>query len=183
MTTSRDDDALSWAGDDDPTLTPPIQAGRADAGAPAAAPVETPARAPQPETPARAPQPEALTVLEQAELAEDAKVEAELIEAEKASAPLSSLALITLGILGGIYLLYTIGWAIVVARTTVTFFPLDSVFLEICFRIGQFLSIAAAPLWFASTLLLTQKRAWRSRLGWLLLGVFVLVPWPFIQGA
>ena len=174
MTTSRDDDALSWAGDDDPTLTPPIQAGRADAGAPAAAPVETPARAPQPE---------ALTVLEQAELAEDAKVEAELKEAEKASAPLSSLALITLGILGGIYLLYTIGWAIVVARTTVTFFPLDSVFLEICFRIGQFLSIAAAPLWFASTLLLTQKRAWRSRLGWLLLGVFVLVPWPFIQGA
>jgi hypothetical protein len=179
MTTSRDDDALSWAGDDDPTLTPPIQAGRADtsgadAGTPAAAPVETPARAPQPE---------ALTVLEQAELAEDAKVEAELIEAEKATAPLSSLALITLGILGGMYLLYTIGWAIVVARTTVTFFPLDSVFLEICFRIGQFLSIAAAPLWFASTLLLTQKRPWRSRLGWLLLGVFVLVPWPFIQGA
>jgi hypothetical protein len=179
MTTSRDDDALSWAGDDDPTLTPPIQAGKPeagwpDAGTPGAVPVEPPARAPQAE---------ALTVLEQAELAEDAKVEAELLQAEKATAPLSSLALITLGILGGIYLLYTVGWAIVVARTTVTFFPLDSVFLEICFRIGQFLSIAAAPLWFASTLLLTQKRAWRSRLGWLLLGVFVLVPWPFIQGA
>jgi hypothetical protein len=126
---------------------------------------------------------EAPTVLEQAELAEDAEVEAELAAAQKASAQLSSAALITLGIVGGIYLLYTIGWAIVVARTTVTFFPLDSVFLEVCFRIGQFLSIAAAPLWFVSTLLLTQRRTWRSRLGWLLLGVFVLVPWPFIQGA
>lgn len=168
MTTSRDDDALHWAGDDDPTLTPPIQAGTAPAAASSAAPT----------APA-----EAHTVLEQAELAEDAKVEAELAAAEKASAQLSSAALITLGILGGVYLLYTIGWAIVVARTTVTFFPLDSLFLEVCFRIGQFLSIAAAPLWFVSALLLTQKRTWRSRLGWLLLGVFVLVPWPFIQGA
>lgn len=164
--TSRNDDALSWAGDDDPTLTPPIQSGEAAAV-----------------TPANTEQPEAATVLEQAELAEDAEVEAELAAAEKASAQLSSAALITLGILGGVYLLFTIGWGIVVARTTVTFFPLDSLFLEICFRIGQFLSIAAAPLWFVSTLLLTQKRTWRSRLGWLLLGVFVLVPWPFIQGA
>ncbi|MDN4639375.1 DNA polymerase III subunit gamma/tau [Agreia sp. PsM10] len=169
MTTSRDDDALHWAGDDDPTLTPPIQAGTAPAAAPAPAATTAPAQDP--------------TVLEQAELAEDARVEAELAAAEKASAQLSSAALITLGILGGIYLLYTIGWAIVVARTTVTFFPLDSLFLEVCFRIGQFLSIAAAPLWFVSALLLTQKRTWRSRLGWLLLGVFVLVPWPFIQGA
>ena len=160
MTTSRDDDALHWAGDDDPTLTPPIQA-----------------------APAAAERVEALSVLEVAELAEDAQVEAELAAAEKASAQLSSAVLITLGIIGGVYLLYTIGWAIVVARTTVTFFPLDSLFLEICFRIGQFLSIAAAPLWFVSTLLLTQKRTWRSRLGWLLLGAFVLVPWPFIQGA
>ena len=172
MTTSRDDDALHWAGDDDPTLTPPIQAGTAPA---APSPTATSAA---PTAPA-----EAHTVLEQAELAEDAEVEAELAAAEKASAQLSSAALITLGILGGVYLLYTIGWAIVVARTTVTFFPLDSLFLEVCFRIGQFLSIAAAPLWFVSTLLLTQKRTWRSRLGWLLLGVFVLVPWPFIQGA
>jgi hypothetical protein len=170
MTTSRDDDALHWAGDDDPTLTPPIQAGT-EAGA---------ADAPAPAPAARV---EAPTVLEQAELAEDALVEAELAAAEKASAQLSSAALITLGIIGGIYLLYTIGWAIVVARTTVTFFPLDSLFLEVCFRIGQFLSIAAAPLWFVSALLLTQKRPWRSRLGWLLLGAFVLVPWPFIQGA
>jgi hypothetical protein len=172
MTTSRDDDALHWAGDDDPTLTPPIQAGAATGTADAPAPVAAPG-----------PRLESPTVLEQAELAEDAKVEAELAAAEKASAQLSSAALITLGIIGGIYLLYTIGWAIVVARTTVTFFPLDSLFLEVCFRIGQFLSIAAAPLWFVSTLLLTQKRAWRSRLGWLLLGAFVLVPWPFIQGA
>jgi hypothetical protein len=168
MTTSRDDDALHWAGDDDPTLTPPIQAGTAAASGTTDVP---------------APRVEAPTVLEQAELAEDARVEAELSAAQKASAQLSSAALITLGIIGGIYLLYTIGWAIVVARTTVTFFPLDSLFLEVCFKIGQFLSIAAAPLWFVSTLLLTQKRAWRSRLGWLLLGAFVLVPWPFIQGA
>ena len=172
MTTSRDDDALHWAGDDDPTLTPPIQAGTVPA---APSPAATSAA---PTAPA-----EAHTVLEQAELAEDAEVEAELAAAEKASAQLSSAALITLGILGGVYLLYTIGWAIVVIRPAVTLFALDNVFLEISFRIGQILTVAAAPLWFVSVFLLTTRRSWRSRLGWLLLGVFVLVPWPFVQGA
>jgi hypothetical protein len=160
MTTSRDDDGLHWVGDDDPTLSPPIQAG--------VAPAE------QADTP---------TVLEQAELAEDATVEAELAAAEKASAQLSSAALITLGIVGGIYLLYTIGWGIVAIRPAVTLFELDNILLEISFRIGQVLTVAAAPLWFVSVFLLTARRSWRSRLGWLLLGVFVLVPWPFVQGA
>ena len=167
--TSRNDDALSWAGDDDPTLTPPIQSGSSGAVGPSGVDKDERAEVP--------------TVLEQAELVEDAKVEAELAAAEKASAQMSSAALITLGILGGVYLLYTIGWGIVAIRPAVTLFAIDNILLAISFRIGQILTVAAAPLWFVSVFLLTTRRSWRSRLGWLLLGLFVLVPWPFVQGA
>ncbi|CAD5993866.1 hypothetical protein [Agreia sp. COWG] len=172
MTTSRDDDALHWAGDNDPTLTPPIQAGAASTPAEPSSATDTHAAT-------RIEQP---TVLEQAELAEDDAVEQELARAEKASAQLSSAALITLGIVGGIYLLYTVGWGVHVARSVLPLFPVDNAFLLICYQVGRLLAVMAAPLWFVSTLLLTQKRSWRSRLGWLLLGVFVLVPWPFIVG-
>jgi hypothetical protein len=186
MTTDRHDEALSWAGDDDPTLAPPSrdEAGEPVASAspvvPATASAEPVEAEPVPveaePVPAGAGVP---TVLEQAELAEDAAVEAELAEAEKQSAPLSSIALIGYGILGGVYLLYTIGWIISVVRAPV---PDQVDFASLMNQFGQVLAIAAAPLWFISALLLTRRRSTRSSVGWLLLGAFVLVPWPFILG-
>jgi hypothetical protein len=197
MTTDREDDALSWAGDDDPTLSPPVQTGNEGAPDAVAVPRET-ADVPHAAAPAgpaaavEAARTEAApadqrahaksgvpTVLEQAELAEDAAAEAELAAAEKESAQLSSAALIGLGILGGVYLLYTIGWVISVMRAPA---PDQVDFTVLMNQFGQVLAIAAPPLWFISTLLLTKARSTRSRIGWLLLGAFVLVPWPFILG-
>jgi len=92
---------------------------------------------------------------------------------------LSSLQLVTFGILAGVYLLYTIGWIFVVTRT-----PGASPVLltSIMTQFGQFLAIAAAPLWFFTAFTLTRDRRPVARLTWLLLGVVVLVPLPFVLG-
>ena len=83
------------------------------------------------------------------------------------------------GVLAGIYLLFTVGWAFVVSRTVGS----SSVLLAtIMFQLGQFLAIAAAPLWFTATFTLTQGRRPAVRLTWLLIGAVVLLPVPFVLG-
>jgi hypothetical protein len=87
--------------------------------------------------------------------------------------------LVSLGILGGIYLLYTVGWFVSWQRFTyVAASPLD----EIAFSVQQALSLVAAPLWFIVVLVLTRDRKPTARLVWLLVGALVLVPWPFTLG-
>jgi len=91
----------------------------------------------------------------------------------------SSAVLVSLGILGGIYLLYTVGWFVSWQRFTyVAASPLD----EIAFSVQQALSLVAAPLWFIVVLVLTRDRKPTARLVWLLVGALVLVPWPFTLG-
>ena len=174
MSDPRDDDALAWAGDDDPTLAPegapapePVRADRS-AGAASAVPVGAAPVAPR------------RTVLDEAEDAEDLAVERELADAERASKQMGSASLVVLGILGGIYLLYTIGWIVSFSRYAM---PDTIDFSVVSFRITQALAVAASPLWFVATLLLTQKRHARYRFLWLVIGMIVLVPWPFLMGA
>ncbi|MFB2599198.1 hypothetical protein ACEXQE_15500 [Herbiconiux sp. P17] len=208
MSDRRDDDALAWAGDDDPTLAPvgsPIAddelddqtdettaAGPGTGSAPASAPVvasdraTAPAAAEAPSAPsgslapgAAATAPARRTVLDEAEDAEDRAVDKELADAEAASKQLSSPALIGMGILGGVYLLYTIGWIVSFSRYQT---PLTVDFSVVSYRITLALAIAATPLWFVGTLLLTQAKDIRFRFLWLVIGVLVLVPWPFLMG-
>jgi len=181
MSDRRDDDeALGWAGDDDPTLTPVgVPEARDTETVPdVAGPSTTARRAPSSEAAAPAPTGNK-TVLDEAEDAEDRAAEKELADAEAASAQLSSAALIGLGILGGIYLLYTIGWVISFTRYEVASELSLGVFTEL---IARTLAVAASPLWFVGTLLLTQSRDLRYRFLWLVIGVLVLVPWPFLMG-
>ena len=92
---------------------------------------------------------------------------------------MSAPVLVSLGILGGIYLLYTIGWVVSLGRFLYRF----TTELElIAFHTEQVLAIAAAPLWFTVTLLLTRDRMPAVRLIWLLVGALVLVPWSFVFG-
>jgi hypothetical protein len=87
--------------------------------------------------------------------------------------------LVSLGILAGIYLLYTVGWFISWQRLVYT----DPDALELAaFRIQQVLAILAPPLWFAFTLLFTRERKPTVRLLWLLIGAVLLVPWSFTFG-
>jgi hypothetical protein len=91
----------------------------------------------------------------------------------------SGAVLVSLGILGGIYLLYTIGWFVSWQRFVYT----DPNVLELAaFRIQQVLAVLAPPLWFVVTLLFTRDRKPAVRLVWLLIGALLLVPWSFTFG-
>ncbi len=168
-----DDDALSWAGEDDPTLS-----SHSDAASSSLAPgwkvvgepgsvVGDPAGS-------------------EAALADDAlggtSTEShsgprEAVTTTDAAAA-SSTALIVLGILGGIFLLYTVGWAVAAGRVASSATDIVGSFM---FTLGIWLAVAAPALWFAMTLWLTRSTS-RWRIVWLIVGVVVLVPVPFIAG-
>jgi len=91
---------------------------------------------------------------------------------------LGNAALIGLGVLGGVYLLFTIGWIVGGLRLQgVTSFtglvgPAASI-------PAVWLAVLAPAIWFASTLWLTRgSRTW-LRFAWLIAGAVLLVPWPF----
>lgn len=164
--TRRDDDALSWAGDDDPTLvsghaeTPVVAAAPAAAATPAAPPadarLDTDEAAPVDVAPAEAESPDD--------------------EPSDGTAPASSAALVSLGILGGIYLLYTIGWVVGGLRINAVagFIVAPTASLP-----AVIVAIFAPAVWFGVAYLLTRGRATWQRFAWLIAGAVLLVPWPF----
>ncbi|MDF2555823.1 MAG: polymerase subunit gamma/tau [Microbacterium sp.] len=188
MTTGRDDDALTWDGDDDPTL---------DVGATAEsdpAP-EAPARSSVPELPqgytavgrgsetvgadtavgkgseavGAADTPHAASVDEEAPVSGDAVAE---------SRSLGNGALVALGVLGGVYALYAIGWVIGGLRLQGR---AQYLVLDVMYQGSLWLAVLAPVLWFATTFLLTRRsRAW-VRFAWLAVGVVLLLPWPFVM--
>ncbi len=91
----------------------------------------------------------------------------------------SSLLLISYGILGGMYLLYTVGWLVVVLNGKLDI-PQKDTLHQIMYSVGEYLAIASPALWLLTVLLLTRKRKPLVRLLLLLLGVFLLIPWPFV---
>lgn len=164
MTRDPDDDALSWAGDDDPTLS----AGPAAAGADGDGEQHTLA-------PGWKVVGEPGTVRD-GEQVDDVGAEGEPSDADAAAA--SSAALIVLGVLGGVYLLYTVGWVITAGRVPNGSADIVGGFM---FELGLWLAALAPALWFALSLWLTAVGS-RWRLFWLLLGVLVLLPVPFVVG-
>ncbi|TFC29047.1 DNA polymerase III subunit gamma/tau [Cryobacterium sp. TMT2-18-3] len=180
------DDALGWAGDDDPTLVSGDESGEAErpaepdsgafvttgSGSGSGSGSETDIAA-DADTGSVAP-PEGWTVAGPAS-AVAAKAAADAAVTRTAT---SSLALVSLGIFGGIYLLYTVGWFIGVGRIQT---PPADVLSESMFSLGLWLAVAAPAVWFAVTFWLTRTHP-RARIGWLLLGVVLLAPLPFISG-
>ncbi|AMB58091.1 hypothetical protein [Microterricola viridarii] len=155
MTRDPDDDALSWAGEDDPTLESASPTPGESSLAPGWTTVGGPGKVAEPleATPEREAQ------------AQDA-------------AAGGSLALIVLGILGGVYLLYTIGWAITAGRTQNSAVDLVG---NLMFTVGLWLAVLAPAGWFVLVFWQTKGRALR-RVLFLLLGAVVLIPLPFVMG-
>jgi len=170
------DDALGWAGDDDPTLVSGDKAGETvrTAGALSGAAV-TPGNG-STDTGSVEQPPEGWTVAGPASAVE-AQEAAEAAAA--AAAPASSFALIALGVFGGVYLLYTIGWFIGISRIDN---PLSDAVGQFMFSLGLWLAVAAPAVWFGATFWLTRTRP-RARLGLLLVGVVLIAPLPFIINA
>ncbi|QAY61097.1 DNA polymerase III subunit gamma/tau [Microbacterium protaetiae] len=95
---------------------------------------------------------------------------------EAGSAALGNAALIGLGVLGGVYLLFTIGWIIGGLRlqgvATYLVSPAASV-------PAVWLAALAPVIWFGTTLWLTRRTRTWLRFTWLIVGAVLLVPWPF----
>lgn len=108
-------------------------------------------------------------------IADDGTVTAPADTGERA--PLSTAMLLVLGVVGGIYLLYSIGWVVGGLRLK----PLANLIVADAMYVPWFvLAVAAPALWFLAGWVLTRGRASWIRVTVLLLGVVLLVPWPFV---
>lgn len=161
----RDDDALSWGGDDDPTLNVSTPGEPATKAAPAAAPVSAPK-----------PLPDGFAAVGRGS---DGEGQVAAIEPEAAAEhhPMGNATLVTLGVIGGVYLLFALGWFIGGTRLQGM---AQFLVTDVVFQISLWLAICAPVVWFGTVLVVTQRRAAWLRLAWLAAGLILLVPWPFI---
>ncbi|HXH35534.1 MAG TPA: hypothetical protein VNJ54_14205 [Plantibacter sp.] len=181
MTEQRDDDALSWAGDDDPTLDPAgdreVDRSSDEALEELAPQTPTAPQRPAPVSGSVTPAPSG-SVPPAARERSTSVVDAATSSGEREQ--MSSTMLVTLGIFGGVFLLYSVGWLISAFRPDAAV-PSDTVG-QFMFNLGQGLAVAAGPVWMAATLWLTRRSTPWVRIAMLLLGVLLVLPWPFLRG-
>ncbi|PZU49552.1 MAG: DNA polymerase III subunit gamma/tau [Microbacterium sp.] len=158
MSTGRDDDALSWGGDDDPTLV---------SGARPSASEETPPVLPRGFT----------AVGKNREKV--GRIDADgTVTMPGEREPMSSATLVVLGVIAGAYLLFTIGWIVGGLRLQGTAQFLVS---PLGYQAAFWLAAAAPALWFATVLVLTRDTKTWMRIVWLVAGMVLLIPWPFVM--
>lgn len=108
----------------------------------------------------------------------------EVVETTAAAKPaIPAPLLITYGILAGIYLIYTIGWVIAIQRLNQATVASSEALSQIMFLLGEALAVASPALWFGAAFLLTRGRKPIVRLLGILLGLVLVLPWPFVLGA
>lgn len=98
-------------------------------------------------------------------------------DADDAAPRGGALLLVTYGILAGVYAICVVGWISTVLRSPTT---LSSLPAEIMYQFGEFLAIALPALWFVAVLWLERRPP--RRLLWLLIGVPIVLPWPWVLG-
>jgi len=162
MARGSDDDALEWGGDDDPTL---------GVGATSAEPAA-------PEHVAPAALPSGYTAVGRGS-SKVGRVHADgSVTMPHERRPVNNATLITLGILGGVYLLYAIGWVIGGLRLQGR---AEYLVTDIMYQGSFWLAVLAPILWFGTVFLLTLQSAPWVRILWLVAGVALLLPWPFVM--
>lgn len=110
----------------------------------------------------------------------DAPAESQAVTDGASEPSTSSTMLVIYGIFAGAYLLYIVGWIIAVQGDTYT---QASLFSEIMYQFGEFLAIASPAIWLGAVLMLTRGGRVLARVLWLLVGLLLLAPWPFIVGS
>ena len=89
-----------------------------------------------------------------------------------------SVALLSTGVLAGVYLLFTAAWAITALRNPIAIAdPLGS----FMFTLGLWLAAVAGPLTFTAIVMWRRGRGVALRLLWLVIGALVLLPWPYVS--
>lgn len=191
MPSGRDDDALTWGGDDDPTLdlgSTPETIEQRDAGASLEHVVADSAAArpeAEPETPIVAPPaalPDGFVAVGKGSdrIASGAAALDERV-------PLGNATLVALGLFGGVYLLYAIGWLIGGLRLQngAAFLVSPTGESSPLWSAGNWvalvLAVLAPVIWFAVASVLSRRgHAWMLWVG-LIAGAVLLVPWPFVM--
>lgn len=161
----REDDALMWDGDDDPTLDAGPSAGRA-----AADPAGLPAGY--------------TAVGKGSEVvvgAGSSATASEIHESDDTSVvpgSMGNVELISLGVLGGFAVLFSVGWLIGGLRLQGT---AEFLVAPLAYQVSLWLAVLAPVVWFATVLILTRGARLWVRFAWLIGGVVLLVPWPFLM--
>ncbi|MEL5990416.1 DNA polymerase III subunit gamma/tau [Microbacterium phosphatis] len=162
---SSDDDALSWDGDED----------RIDTPAP-----RTPSSLPRGWRAVGRGSRDVPTADEKTETtphtASDAADPAEHHEA----GPMGNAALVSFGVIAGVYALYVVGWALGSFRLRDVQTAGGGV-ADLMFQAAMWLGIAAPVIWFFVTLHTTRRSPLWQRFVGLGLGILLLVPWPFVM--
>ena len=172
MPTGRDDDALTWDGDDDPTLDVGVEP--VAAPEPADTPAETGALPDGWSAVGRGSE----TVERDAASDDDARPAAADTGEAAAREPMGNAELISLGVLGGFSLLYAVGWLIGGLRLQAV---AEFLVAPVAYQVSLWLAVLAPLVWFTTVCLLTAgSRTW-VRFAWLAGGVVLLLPWPFIM--
>jgi hypothetical protein len=172
MSGRRDDDALAWGGDDDPTLD--VGSGATRVELPAGAIDET---APPVADAEPAALPSGYTAVGKGS-AQVGRVHADgSITMPGDRVPMGNATLITLGILGGVYLLYSIGWIIGGLRLQGR---AQYLVTDVMYQGSFWLAVLAPLLWFGTVFLVTMRSKPWVRIAWLVAGVALLLPWPFV---
>lgn len=162
MNPDAEDDALSWDGDD-----------------------SLEARRPVPRRERQSPPPAASSTVPSDTAADGASdvaaaastAESDAAESDTEPEGIGTVALVLLGILGGVYLLYTIGWILGgVGMQTKALFMLPAPL----YQASMWLAALAPALWFTAALLMTRHSKDWVRVVALVVGALLLVPWPFV---
>jgi len=153
MNSDPEDDALSWEGDD------ALEARRPESAT-------APARSTAPSSPETA-------------SARGASASTPLTAEGPDDEPpgIGTVTLVMLGIFGGVYLLYTVGWIIggLGMQAKAMFMLPAPLYLA-----SMWIAVLAPGLWFTATLLLTRGAKDWVRICALIVGAALLVPWPFV---
>lgn len=123
--------------------------------------------------------------------ADESGPEADAGDADAASGPIETAArtraetalLVATGVFAGLFLAAVVGWILSVQLLAYAGLDLAG---EIMWQFAEFLSMVAAALWFAAVVTLTPEgipRRGVKRFGWLVAGLVLLLPWPFLLGA
>lgn len=149
---SRDDDALSWDGDDD--LNGPAPLEREKTGSrPRARDADGRNAAEEPAT-----------------------------EAEQAEpTPMGNAALVSVGVIAGVYTLYAVGWALGGFRLRDRIQADTGAVADLMFQGAMWLGMLSPLIWFFVTMHLTRRAPLWRRFAGLAIGVVLLVPWPFVM--
>ena len=76
-----------------------------------------------------------------------------------------------------VYLAIVVGW---ILSVQITGSAATDLFSQVAWQFGEFVAIIAGALWYLAVLTLTPDARTAVRVGWFVLGVLLLLPWPIL---